>query len=130
MNKKSTERAILEAHKNPNGWVYDIDYLYKKDDRIPSEAILGAWEVDESGNLTSIYKVNENYRPVIEKEKVLPQYMHSVAKFCQNQWIAEVKREYENLFPRYPDDAILGYWYVDQDGTITKKFRPTKYFIE
>ena len=91
---------------------------------------MGAWKVDANGNLTSHYEKNKNYRPIVESEKTLPQYMHAAAKFCQNMWIIEVKREYEHLFPRYPDDAILGYWYVDSDGNITKKFRPTKYNTE
>ncbi|MGF6213622.1 hypothetical protein, partial [Comamonas sp. 4034] len=69
-------------------------------------------------------------RPIVENKKTLPQYMHAAAKFCQNMWIIEVKREYEHLFTNYPDEAILGYWYVDNDGVITKKFRPTKYNSE
>lgn len=115
-----------EAKNNPNGWVYDIDFPYPDEARVPPEAIVGAWKVDGDGNLTSQYVANKNYRPIVEKEKVLPQFMHAAAKFCRNMWMIEVEKKYEYLFPNYPPEAILGYWYVNEDGDITKKFRPVR----
>ena len=117
-------KEILEAKENPNGWVYEIDFPYRDDSRIPPEAIIGAWKVDENGNLTSYYEENKKYRPIKEVKKELPEYMYAAAKFCKNMWMIEVKKEYEKLFPRYPEEAIVGYWYIDENGVITNKFRP------
>ncbi len=44
--------ALAEAKLNPGGWVYEIE-----------EAIVGAWQVDESGNIVGEFKPNPNHQP-------------------------------------------------------------------
>ena len=53
---------IEEARRNPGGWVYQIVGNFGPQDRVPPEAIKGAFKVDGSGKLTGEFKPNPNYR--------------------------------------------------------------------
>ena len=55
-------RLANEAAQNPGGWVYQIDGDYGPADGVPPHVIIGAWEVDNSGQLTGVFKENPNYR--------------------------------------------------------------------
>ena len=52
-----------EASENPGGWVYHIRGNYGPDDRVPPEAVEGAWKVDENGKITGDFMLNPNFRP-------------------------------------------------------------------
>jgi hypothetical protein len=52
---------IVEAKRNPNGWVYRIAGSFEPNDRVPREAIIGAWKVDAQGNIVGEFVRNENY---------------------------------------------------------------------
>lgn len=56
-----TEEVLNAAKANPNGWVYKIEGTYGPDDAVPPEAIVGAWKVDASGNLTGEFVSNPKY---------------------------------------------------------------------
>jgi hypothetical protein len=56
-----TEEAHEEAKRNPGGWVYKIEGDYGPNDAVPREAIVGAWQVDENGNITGDFIPNPNY---------------------------------------------------------------------
>ncbi len=49
---------LEEAKKVPNGWVYRISGNFKTSDRVPPEAIIGAWKVDSEGNITGDFRKN------------------------------------------------------------------------
>ena len=51
------ERA--EARSHAGGWVYRIDGHVDPAGEVPPEAIIGAWKVDESGELTGEFKRND-----------------------------------------------------------------------
>ncbi len=53
---------IEEARRVPGGWVYEIQGSYGSDESVPPESIVGAWKVDETGNLTGEYRPNPRYR--------------------------------------------------------------------
>ncbi|QRR00112.1 hypothetical protein [Dyadobacter sandarakinus] len=57
-----TEDAFKEALNNPGGWVYVIDEPYQGKEDVPSEHILGAWKVDNEGNLSELFEFNPNYK--------------------------------------------------------------------
>ncbi len=59
--------AIEEARRTPNGWVYKIDAAYDVSGDIPPEAIVGAWKVDENGEISGEFLENPNYIPLDEK---------------------------------------------------------------
>ncbi|MEW9531129.1 hypothetical protein [Microbispora sp. NPDC049125] len=58
---KPNPELINEARRHPGGWVYEIDGYFAPDQRVPPEAIIGAWKVDEAGNLTGEYRPNPRY---------------------------------------------------------------------
>lgn len=61
MKKTPTKEAIEEALKHPNGWIYEIDSAFEKDENIPPQAIKGAWEVNEKGIIIGDFIPNPNY---------------------------------------------------------------------
>jgi hypothetical protein len=56
-----TEDVVKAARENPNGWVYKIDGSFGPTEYVPPEAVVGAWKVDESGNLTGEFVSNKKY---------------------------------------------------------------------
>ena len=64
-----TEDVIKAARENPNGWVYKIEGAFGPTDFVPPEAVVGAWKVDASGNLTGEFLPNPKYVPGVSKTK-------------------------------------------------------------
>lgn len=58
-----TDATKAEARKTPGGWVYQIDGVYGPEDTVPPERIVGAWKVDEKGEITGEFIHNPKYRP-------------------------------------------------------------------
>ncbi len=54
---------IEEAKRNPDGWVYRIAGKFEEQERVPPEAIIGAWKVDNRGCIVGGFIRNENYDP-------------------------------------------------------------------
>jgi hypothetical protein len=61
VKKSPPADAIKEALNHPNGWVYEIDDSFDKNEDIPPQAIKGAWKVDAKGIITGEFVVNPNY---------------------------------------------------------------------
>ena len=62
-NMKPTPQMIEEAKNNPNGWIYVIKGQYGPDEKIPPQAIAGAWQVDAAGKIIEgSFRVNPNYQ--------------------------------------------------------------------
>jgi hypothetical protein len=54
---------IEEAKSYPNGRVYRIAGRFEESERVPPEAIVGAWKVDAQGNIIGDFIKNPNYDP-------------------------------------------------------------------
>ena len=52
---------IEQARQTPGGGVYRIAGDFGPHDRIPPEAIVGAWKVDERGEIVGEFMPNPNY---------------------------------------------------------------------
>ena len=52
---------IAEATRNPGSWVYRIAGNFGPDDRIPPEAVVGAWKVDADGRIIGDFVSNPNF---------------------------------------------------------------------
>ena len=52
---------ISEARNNPNGWVYRIAGHFLPHEDVPPEAIVGAWKVNDQGEIVGEFKANSNY---------------------------------------------------------------------
>lgn len=123
MNKPTTA-IIEEAKKNPNGWVYQIDFQYLPSDYTPPEAIVGAWKVDAYGLIEGDFEPNDSYRPIESSKRVLPSYMRRQQLDEAGMWILEMDPRCEHLFPQIPKEATIGYWLIGTDGKVTNSFRP------
>lgn len=62
-----TDEVIQAARSSPNGWVYKIAGSFSKDEDVPPESIVGAWKVDENGNLTGEFITNPRYQRLTQK---------------------------------------------------------------
>ncbi len=62
-----TEDVIRAARENANGWVYKIEGSFSPTEYIPPEAVVGAWKVNENGNLTGEFIPNQKYKPGLSK---------------------------------------------------------------
>ncbi|MCH4244926.1 hypothetical protein RFI36_03560 [Acinetobacter gerneri] len=56
-----TTQERLEAKSLPHGWVYRLDGIYDEKTEVPSSAIIGAWEVDEKGEIIEKFILNPQY---------------------------------------------------------------------
>jgi hypothetical protein len=54
---------VEEAKRNPGGWVYEIEGDFGPAEAIPSNAIRGAWKVDDGGRIVGDLVPNPNFRP-------------------------------------------------------------------
>jgi hypothetical protein len=54
---------IEEALHHPNGWVYRIAGRFSVEERVPPEAIIGAWKVDENGKIVGDFVANPKFNP-------------------------------------------------------------------
>jgi hypothetical protein len=57
-----TDEAREEARLNPGGWVYKIEGNFGREDAVPREAVVGAWQVDENGYIIGEFIPNPNFR--------------------------------------------------------------------
>lgn len=62
-SRKPPPALVAEARRHPNGWVYEIDAAMASDPygEVPPTAIIGAWQVDQDGELTGFFQANPNY---------------------------------------------------------------------
>lgn len=59
--EKPFQGEIEEAKLNPNGWVYRISGDFSDSDSIPPEAIVGAWKVNENGEIEGDFIPNPKF---------------------------------------------------------------------
>jgi hypothetical protein len=51
------------ARRQPGTWLYAIDPFFKPDSAVPPYGVIGAWQVDNRGEITGEFQANPNYRP-------------------------------------------------------------------
>jgi len=60
---KATAGEREEAKQHPGGWVYRIDRHFDPNGEVPPSAIIGAWQVGPTGEITGAFQANDNYTP-------------------------------------------------------------------
>ena len=72
MNNKKEEKELAEEHEittevieqaklTPNGFVYKIAGEWGDDVEIPGDAMVGAWKVNERGNIVGNFIPNQHF---------------------------------------------------------------------
>jgi hypothetical protein len=69
MSHMPSEKAHEEARKNPGGWVYEIRGNYTPQDYVPPQAIVGAWKVNDQGEIVGDFIPNPNFREKAQEVK-------------------------------------------------------------
>jgi hypothetical protein len=62
LHASPTPEMVAEAKRHPSGWVYQIDGKLGPNETVPPDRIVGAYKVDENGNLTGEFQANPKYR--------------------------------------------------------------------
>jgi hypothetical protein len=60
---RPSDEAKRQALENPGGWVYAIDGTFGPTEDVPAGAVVGAWRVDERGEIVGDFIANPNYCP-------------------------------------------------------------------
>ncbi|MEV7908690.1 type VII secretion system-associated protein, partial [Streptomyces anulatus] len=58
-----TDRMRAEARSMAGQWFYAIDPFFDPDGAVPPYGVIGAWRVDERGEVGEEFRHNPNYRP-------------------------------------------------------------------
>lgn len=58
-----TESMRAAARSMPGQWVYAIDPFFDPDGEVPPYGVIGAWPVDQRGEISDEFTPNPNYRP-------------------------------------------------------------------
>ncbi len=54
---------VSEARKSPGKWLYRIAGKFEVHEDVPAAAIVGAWQVNEHGEIVGSFQENSNYDP-------------------------------------------------------------------
>ncbi|MFI9362646.1 type VII secretion system-associated protein [Kitasatospora sp. NPDC053057] len=57
-----TSAMRVEARKRPGQWLYSVDPGFDPNEDVPSQGIVGAWQIDRTGDVAEFVH-NPNYRP-------------------------------------------------------------------
>ena len=60
---KPFDGELAEAKRHPNGWIYRVAGTFGVNEKIPPEAIVGAWKVDAQGKIGGEFIRNPKYDP-------------------------------------------------------------------
>ncbi|MDP9846005.1 type VII secretion system-associated protein [Streptosporangium lutulentum] len=58
-----TDALREQARRGPGTWLYAIDPFFDSGGEVPPYGIVGAWQVDERGEIIEEFRHNPNYRP-------------------------------------------------------------------
>lgn len=120
-----SEKLFAEAKHSPRGWVYIYDWEYGQDEHVPPEAIIGAYAVDEFGEIVGEMTKNDRHSSIrIACRDPRPHMVYSLGPHEKDEWQIEIDPEFDHLFPNIPDHGWIGSWYLGKDGKYTGHFRP------
>lgn len=60
-SRRPSQWSIDEAKRFPNGWVYEIDGEFGTSERVPPEAVRGAWPVGADGVISGDFVPNPKF---------------------------------------------------------------------
>ncbi|MGP3915118.1 type VII secretion system-associated protein [Nonomuraea sp. 10N515B] len=58
-----TDELRRQARLRPGSWMYAVDPFFDPDGEVPPYGIVGAWRVDDRGEITGEFRHNTGYRP-------------------------------------------------------------------
>jgi hypothetical protein len=58
-----TDAMRESARRQPGTWLYAVDPFFDDGSAVPPHGVVGAWRVDQRGEITGEFEANPNYRP-------------------------------------------------------------------
>ncbi|MFC0507062.1 type VII secretion system-associated protein [Micromonospora costi] len=58
-----TDQMRRQARQAPDSWIYAVDPAFEEAEDVPGWAVIGAFRVDERGEISDEFQRNPNYRP-------------------------------------------------------------------
>lgn len=84
-----TDAMRANARQNPNTWLYVIDEAFDPGGKVPPFAVVGAYPVDDEGQIIDDFHANERYRPS-PKALGLPEPGNELERVLQLVWTAHL----------------------------------------
>lgn len=111
-----TPEMRASARANPNSWLYVTDPAFAAEDDVPPWGVVGAYAVDERGEIEEGFHRNPGYRPspVVDGAPAAPNELERL--------LAEVEageREQAELLPAIRDARLLLYSAAAEDSSVT-----------
>jgi hypothetical protein len=131
-----TAELRAAAKQQPGSWLYAVDPAYDGKEDVPPHAIVGAWQVDDDGEITQPFLPNPEYVPSDATEKPeksemppIPDDIRAAAKNAPDHWIGMVDPAWTGE-PPPPVWALVGQWRSDEHGEIVEwqandEYRPS-----
>ncbi|MDQ3402892.1 MAG: type VII secretion system-associated protein [Actinomycetota bacterium] len=107
-------RAGARAH--PNSWLYVIDPMFGPDEDVPPWGVVGAYPVDENGEIVDGFRANAEYRP---SPRALRMPVPSNPLEQVMQLIHTRHLEQAELLPALVDSTLLVYSESPEDRGVT-----------
>ncbi|CRK60438.1 putative ADP-ribosylglycohydrolase [Alloactinosynnema sp. L-07] len=104
------------ARSNPNSWLYVIDPAFGPDEDVPPWGVVGAYPVDEHGEIGDAFRRNDDYRPSPTALR-LPVPSNPLEKLLQ--LIHTRHRDQRDLLPAVLDSTLLLYAGSPDDRGVT-----------
>jgi SseB protein N-terminal domain len=98
------------ARENPNSWLYVIDPALDADDDVPPWGVLGAYPVNERGEIEESFHPNAEYRPSADAKLPLDDLLEQ---------IKAGERDQAELLPAVLGARLLVYAAGPDDATVT-----------
>lgn len=106
----------VSARSNPNSWLYVIDPAFSPDVDVPPWGVVGAYPVDDRGEVVERFRYNTGYRPSPAALR-LPVTSNPLEKLLQ--LVHTRHRRQADLLPAVLDATLLVYACRGDDRAIT-----------
>jgi hypothetical protein len=105
-----TPQMRAAALENPNSWLYVIDPALDPDDEVPPWGVLGAYPVNELGEIEDNFRPNGDYRPTVPARPDLDELLERVKSGALEQ---------QELLPAVLAARLLVYAAGPEDTAVT-----------
>jgi type III secretion system (T3SS) SseB-like protein len=102
------------ARENPNSWLYVIDPALDPDDEVPPWGVVGAYAVNERGEIEETFHANAAYRPSPAPARSSEPDLERLLEL-----VKAGERDQAELLPAVLGARLLVYAAGPDDGTVT-----------
>src|SRR6266545_8425856 len=112
-----TPEMRAAALANPNSWLYVIDPALDPDGEVPPWGVVGAFPVNERGEIDEAFEPNADYRPTMVARRKEPDPATVLEGLLEK--VKEGERPERELLPAVLAARLLVYAASAEDGSVT-----------